>query len=95
MPVRPMRETQIHDPERQVFTGGKERVDERAPWRYSYGSPSAPSHPVIPEEFLSAKQRRLYLPNNANMAPGGADTQTDQEELLRLRAQLAALQGGR
>jgi hypothetical protein len=56
------------------------KAAEQAPWRYTYGSPNAPSHPEIPIEFLNAYQRQLYLPNAAGMSPGLADTRGDGED---------------
>lgn len=61
--------------------------DERAPWRYSYGSPNAPSHPVIPEEFLSAHQRRLFLPDQSTMQPDYHEQQNLGKMQLEKQAQ--------
>jgi len=74
------------------------KAAEQAPWRYTYGSSNAPSHPEIPIEFLNAYQRQLYLPQNVAMSPEGAQTAednfNDHQRKAILKAQLDAIKAG-
>lgn len=64
------------------------------PLRYSGSGFNLPQRLEMDDQHMSAYQRGMYLPQAAALREGGADTRSDQEELMRLAAQLRGL-GGR